>query len=109
MTVKEKPSISKIGDTVFEDTNKNGIQDAGEKGIANVSISLYETGKLVKTDASGKYIFENLPAGNYNLKVERPVGMTETTKKLVFNNVDTVRYTLDGNSSKLDLDLGFMK
>ncbi len=29
-----KDALSKIGDTVFEDTNRNGIQDAGEKGIA---------------------------------------------------------------------------
>lgn len=53
----------KLGDYVWLDKNKNGIQDAGEKGIANVQVDLYlhETNTLVgstTTNSNGKYLFE---------------------------------------------------
>lgn len=32
--------VCTIGDFVWNDTNRNGIQDAGEAGIANVSVLL---------------------------------------------------------------------
>ncbi|MBV2223594.1 MAG: metallophosphoesterase, partial [Cloacibacterium sp.] len=47
---------------VFEDTNKNGIKDRKEKGIANVSVS--NGVDLVKTDETGKY---TLPVENDNI------------------------------------------
>gem|GEM_PF-1650437 len=60
-----------IGDTVFEDTNGNGIQDEGEPGIAGVTITL--TGpagpQTTTTDENGNYIFEDLPDGTYTVTV----------------------------------------
>ncbi len=61
-----------IGDYVWKDVNNNGIQDATEVGVAGVSIELYKGGVLLTsttTDANGKYLFSNLDAGNYNIKV----------------------------------------
>ncbi len=56
-----------LGNYVFEDTNDNGIQDAGEPGIEGVEVTLmvtYPDGSVVTltdvTDATGHYIFENL-------------------------------------------------
>ena len=54
-----------IGDTVFEDYNNNGVQDAGEPGIQNVPVALYDsTGTTVlqstTTDANGIYTFTGL-------------------------------------------------
>ena len=49
-----------VGDRVWSDLNANGLQDAGEPGIDNVVVSLYEaaTGTLIGTrasDVTGKY------------------------------------------------------
>lgn len=42
-----------ITGTVFDDTNKNGLLDAGEKGIAGVAVS--DQTHVVVTDKDGKY------------------------------------------------------
>ena len=59
----------RLGDTVWFDVNNNGIQDAGEAGIAGVDVELLDdTGAVVATtttDADGNYIFDNLDAGDY--------------------------------------------
>ena len=61
-----------LGDYVWYDANKNGIQDADEYGVAGVRVTLVDslhrpvvdangnTVAAVTTDANGKYIFENL-------------------------------------------------
>ena len=73
-----------IGDYVWNDANHNGVQDAGEMGIANVTVKLYNclTNALVATtttDASGKYTFPNLIAGNYRVEFVAPSGYSFTT------------------------------
>ena len=52
------------------DENKDGKRDSDEKGLANISATLYsaETNKSVSkttTDGSGTYIFDNLENGKY--------------------------------------------
>jgi LruC domain-containing protein/uncharacterized repeat protein (TIGR01451 family)/fimbrial isopeptide formation D2 family protein len=68
-----------IGDTVWYDTNGNGIQDAGEPGIPGVSVNLYdESGTLLmaqtKTDAKGRYAFGGLAAAGYLVEFVQPKG-----------------------------------
>jgi len=49
-----------IGNYVWEDTNKDGIQDPNEPAIAGVGVKLFEAGVLVgtaTTDAGGHYYF----------------------------------------------------
>lgn len=70
-----------VGNQVWLDVNNNGIKDAGESGIANVRIELYEAGdwdeddtsdELVavdSTDASGLYLFDSLIGGDYVLVI----------------------------------------
>ncbi|RJR51575.1 MAG: hypothetical protein C4576_03520, partial [Desulfobacteraceae bacterium] len=52
----------------------NGIQDAGEPGIAGVVVNLIDSlGNIVMTtttDASGYYLFEDLVAGGYIVEVD---------------------------------------
>ena len=63
---------AKIGDYVWLDSNRNGIQDAGETPLANVSVTLLnEDGGFVATtttDAQGKYQFA-VPEGKYSIQV----------------------------------------
>ncbi|HDI7435925.1 TPA: carboxypeptidase regulatory-like domain-containing protein, partial [Staphylococcus aureus] len=75
--------VYKIGDYVWEDTNKNGIQDQDEKGISGVTVTLKDENgnvlKTVTTDADGKYKFTDLDNGNYKVEFTTPEGYTPTT------------------------------
>ena len=83
-----------VGNFVWFDANKDGIQDADEVGVAGVTVTmdgqldmdpLLDTdGNLVKpvtTDANGKYVFTNLLPGSYGLTFTIPAGYSETVKK----------------------------
>jgi protocatechuate 3,4-dioxygenase beta subunit len=84
-----------VGDFVWLDTDRDGVQDANEKGIAGVSLSIrnadgslvYDVnGKLVsstKTNKSGRYSFDDLPPGQYRVTVVDPAGYTATLAKSV--------------------------
>ncbi len=78
-TIESKPEPTKdkdkedsaIGNLVWNDQNKNCIQDAGEEGISGVKLKLYN-GNHVQTDRTnsrGRYKFKNLKKGHYRLVV----------------------------------------
>ncbi len=94
---------SSLGDRVWEDTNKNGIQDAGEQGIANVTVKLYDcSGNLLAqttTDANGYYLFGNLNAGSYTVQFVKPSGYTFTIQDANSNGSD-------GTDSDADVTTG---
>ena len=74
-----------VGDFVWNDLNKDGIQDAGEPGIAGVTVRLVDatTNTIIATtvtDATGKYIFNDVTPGNYLVDFVTPAGYTITTK-----------------------------
>jgi hypothetical protein len=60
-----------LGDYVWQDDNRNGLQDPLEPGVARVEVALYrEDDTLVDstlTNAQGLYHFEGLPSGRYYL------------------------------------------
>jgi len=61
-----------LGSFVWVDTDGDGVQDPSEVGLANVQVILYDatTGlplDTVLTDANGMYLFEDLPAGDYEI------------------------------------------
>ncbi len=64
-----------LGDFVWKDANNNGIQDEttpNAGGLAGVQIELYKNGVYFAkdtTDATGHYLFINLDAGTYKIKV----------------------------------------
>jgi hypothetical protein len=66
-----------IGNKVWEDKNKNGLQDSGEYGIAGVVVNLFNAStnarvKQVKTQTGGYYSFGGLAAGSYYIQVQKP-------------------------------------
>ncbi|MFQ8697063.1 MAG: SHIRT domain-containing protein, partial [Peptoniphilus harei] len=122
-----KPST--IGDKVWLDENSNGIQDAGEKGVAGVTVKLLDKdGNPVKdfngnpvadqvTDANGNYKFENLAAGEYVVQVVPNQGQTLTIKGQgtadTDSNVDpatgkTDVITLEPNTNITNVDAGIV-
>ena len=50
-----------VSGVVFEDTNRNGSRDAGEKGVANVAVSNQDV--VVTTDANGAFRLPNAGSG----------------------------------------------
>jgi protocatechuate 3,4-dioxygenase beta subunit len=67
------PAPIEIGNRVWNDTDGDGIQDAGEAGIAGVTVQLFQNGTLVGTQtttATGNYIFTGLkPNTNYEIRI----------------------------------------
>src|SRR6202007_1310238 len=68
-----------IGNKVWEDSNYNGIQDSGEKGLDGVTVKLYDaTSGALKgttvTDNGGWDLFDGLAAGNYKVEVTKDSG-----------------------------------
>ncbi|PNZ10065.1 hypothetical protein CD113_10910, partial [Staphylococcus simiae] len=95
----------KLGDYVWEDTNKNGIQDVNEKGIAGVSVALKDSkGQVIDqttTDGDGKYLFTNLKNGTYTVTFQPPAGYKATLANQGTNNA------LDSNGLESTATINF--
>ena len=132
-----------IGDYVWFDANSDGVQDASEAPLANVTLKLLDgagapimvdaNGTVVpsgtagavpyvtQTDASGKYLFENLPAGDYKVEVDTttlPAGViptydndgvatANTSSHTLLAEVDPITGELTGVEDNLDQDFGY--
>ncbi|HDC5839417.1 TPA: carboxypeptidase regulatory-like domain-containing protein, partial [Staphylococcus aureus] len=111
-----KPKYN-LGDYVWEDINKNGIQDQDEKGISGVTVTLKDENgnvlKTVTTDADGKYKFTDLDNGNYKVEFTTPEGYTPTSTNTGGNDtVDSNGLTTTGvinGADNMTLDSGFYK
>ena len=79
------PLTGTISGFVYDDANNNGIKEEGEKGIADVELSLWvwdseleqyvDTGKTVTTDANGQYAFNDVEAfQKYQIREVQPEG-----------------------------------
>ncbi|MFJ9313861.1 Ig-like domain-containing protein, partial [Pimelobacter simplex] len=70
--------LGSLGDRVWSDTDRNGIQDPGEPGLGGVTVELLDAdGKVVGTTttaADGSYRFTDLPLGDYRIRVTPPDG-----------------------------------
>lgn len=109
-----------IGDRVWKDDNRNGIQDAGEVGIAGVTMELLNASNTViattTTNASGIYNFSNLPAGNYSVRVTPPANYnvspkTQGSDLALDSDIDPVTLvtgtvTLAAGQNRTDIDAG---
>jgi uncharacterized repeat protein (TIGR01451 family) len=68
---------------VYYDANDNGSKDAGESGIAGVTVTLTGTNDLgpvnltTTTGADGSYQFSNLRPGTYTITETQPAGYLE--------------------------------
>ncbi len=77
---------SSIAGHVWHDKNRDGIQDAGETGIENVSVNIYDDGSSLvtsdTTDADGNYTLTELEPGDYTLE------FSDLTAHFVFSPKD---------------------
>lgn len=76
-----------IRGTVFLDTDRDGIRDAGENGVASRSVfldinnnSTLDSGEATtSTNASGEYTFTGLLPGDYKIRQILPSGFIQTS------------------------------
>jgi hypothetical protein len=99
-----------IGDYVWNDLDKDGIQDAGELGIGGVSVNLYDGSGLVAstvTDGSGYYLFTGLTPGDYYLEFVLIAGFLFSPQDQVANDaIDSDADTTTGLTVMTTLDCG---
>ena len=70
-----------ISGVKFNDANGNGTRDAGEAGVAGVTIRLTDSANVVRTtttDGSGSFSFTGLTPGTYVVSEVVPAGFTQT-------------------------------
>ncbi|MBN1301910.1 MAG: choice-of-anchor A family protein [Melioribacteraceae bacterium] len=86
-----------VGDFVWFDENRNGIQDNNEVGISDVKVQLFnQNGQKMGeqyTDSEGYYKFEDLLPGRYFVKFTAPEGYVYTLQN-------------QGSDDELDSDVG---
>lgn len=60
-----------VGDVVWIDSDKDGVQDEGEPPLPGVTVELLVDGVVIQTtttDENGRYVFDDLPAGTYQVR-----------------------------------------
>ena len=71
-------SSATIGNTVWLDTNGDGLDNNSEAGVAGVTVELLSAAGAIQatttTDATGHYQFTNLTAGTYDVQFLAPTG-----------------------------------
>lgn len=69
MDIPQPPEFCSLGDFVWNDLNKDGIQDIDEPGMPDITVNLYDDlENLIATsytDSSGFYLFDELAEGQY--------------------------------------------
>ncbi|MDJ1089561.1 SdrD B-like domain-containing protein [Macrococcoides caseolyticum] len=111
-----------IGDKVWVDTNKDGIQNENGTGLSNVTVNLLDSTGIriatTTTDSNGNYKFDGLSNGNYQVEVVKPEGYNFTTPKsgsddsvdsdMVFNNGKYIAPVTINNANVTTIDAGLV-
>jgi protocatechuate 3,4-dioxygenase beta subunit len=76
--------VGSIGDYVWFDTNKDGLQTNGEPAVKGVKVYLLNASNAkidsTITDAAGKYLFDSLLSGSYKVQFVAPKDTNVTVK-----------------------------
>lgn len=120
LRAKDFGCYAKLGNYVWNDINKNGIQDATEVGVAGITVTLYnnvnEVVAATVTDAYGYYLFDNLNPNTYHVGFSLPVNYVFSSKDQGGNDATdsdpdvntglTGTYTLASGDSNMTIDAG---
>jgi protocatechuate 3,4-dioxygenase beta subunit len=100
-----------LGDFVWEDSNGNGVQDAGETGIESIKVLLYSNNELIDslfTDAEGNFDFDRLYPGSYQLCIDLPPGAQAAPQMAGSADIDS-DINQEGCTESIQLFLGETK
>ena len=83
-----------LGDYVWEDINRDGIQNDGNTGLSNVTVQLFACGgsnvlQSTVTSSNGFYLFCGLVPGSYQVRVLVPGGYQVTLQNATNDCVDS--------------------
>ena len=116
-----------VGDQVWNDIDKDGIQDSGEPGIEGVNVNLLtSTGNpylneqgnptTTVTDVNGQYLFDELPEGQFIVEFILPSNAVFTSQNAggdddIDSDADTTTgrspiFTLSGSTNNYSIDAG---
>ncbi|MFK7903510.1 MAG: SdrD B-like domain-containing protein, partial [Chitinophagales bacterium] len=113
--------LATIGNLVFNDLNKNGLQDDLEKiiGLQGINVRLVNTdmGEIATdlTDVNGNYSFDDVPAGDYFLVFDIPenfaaspqdIGLDDTFDSDINAGGMTDIFTIAEGATLLNMDAG---
>ncbi|MGR8953361.1 MAG: SdrD B-like domain-containing protein [Gammaproteobacteria bacterium] len=89
-----------IAGVAYVDANNNGLLDAGEPRLPNVSVTL-DDGQSTKTDAEGAYTFGNQLAGTYQVTIP-----TQTPEIADDFNETLAGYFIPTTAASLNVNVG---
>jgi serine-aspartate repeat-containing protein C/D/E len=98
-------AVGKLGDMAWLDLNGNGMQDAGEPGVPDIGIALYQYDQLITqttTDAYGRYLLSDLFPGTYTVVVTMPPELKPTIVQTQFPLVGSVILPAQNNAGRAD-------
>ncbi|MEO6685118.1 MAG: SdrD B-like domain-containing protein, partial [Dyadobacter sp.] len=104
-----------IGDYVWFDKNKDGIQNNGELPATGIKVQLYQfvSGSWTQvvtavTDSYGKYLFDDLQSGTYKVTFILPSGGKYffTLKNSTTSDLDS-DVDMTGNSGEITIDTSY--
>jgi hypothetical protein len=94
VTARKVERVVSIGNLVWFDRNKNGFQDANERGVAGATLAVFKADGVTpardakdrairpqRTSSNGRYLFTNLPPGGFVVKITYPAGYRATVAK----------------------------
>ena len=118
------PEGGSIGDFVWRDLDRDGVQDPGEPGLEGVTVRLLDeqgapTGLSTTSDPAGAYLFEGVPAGSYLVEFSTPAGFDLSPRDQGPDDaadsdpdpqtgVVNEPVVVDEGSSTLDVDAGYV-
>ncbi|MCZ7532887.1 MAG: LPXTG cell wall anchor domain-containing protein [Acidimicrobiia bacterium] len=109
-----------IGDRVWYDTDKDGVQDAGEAGIPGSTVQItgldgqdvdpvtpgIQTSMTMLTGDDGKYLFSGLPEGNYKVDTKATWIPNPENLGLGFTTPSSFTIALPDGGENLTADFG---
>jgi len=114
------PGNGSMGDTVWYDADRDGVQGVSEDGIPGATVTLEGDldgdGSLdvilsAVTDADGQYLFDALPAGAYTVTVDAatlPAGLEQTYDFDGLGTPNTSDYALGLDEHNREQDFGYV-
>ncbi|OJG75026.1 hypothetical protein RV12_GL002071 [Enterococcus quebecensis] len=100
---------------IWHDSDRDGLQSAGERPVSNVKVSLYRMDhtrqevlvKTVETAANGKYYFSGsqIKPGSYQIHAEIPSEYAATIKGEITEKQNS-RFNINGQTDKIEVKKG---